>query len=115
MTFTIVKEGSGNYVEVGKEVKMNCSAVGFPSPKIVISTRENSKVLEIQSSMDPITFSLSNVRPSDTKTYVCSATNAAGASFKEEQIVVTCKLIFLIRCRTKSSRKSFTASSFIRR
>jgi len=88
VTFTVVKEGSDDYAEMGTDVKMQCSAVGFPSPKLAISTKENSRVQEIQSSMNAISYSISNIQPNDTKTYVCSATNAAGASSKEKQINV---------------------------
>ena len=95
VTFTVVKEGSDDYAEMGTEVKMQCSAVGFPSPKLALSTKENSRVQEIQSSMNAISYSISDIQPNDAKTYVCSATNAAGASSKEKQINVKCKLILI--------------------
>ena len=80
---------------MGSEVKMYCSAKGYPTPKVTISTKENSKMLEIEASMTEIFYTISNIQPNDTKKYVCSATNAAGTSTKEKQIIVECGLYFI--------------------
>ena len=95
MNFTFVANSIGDHVKMGTDVNMYCSAKGFPTPKMTLSTREGSKLLEIESSSNAISYTISNIQPKDTKRYVCSAANVAGTSTKEKQIIVECGLTFI--------------------
>ena len=91
MNFTIVKESKDQHVPMGGNVEMYCSATGFPTPKVAIYTEENSKMVEVVSSMKPIYYTMSNIQPKDAKKYICNATNIAGTSRQEKQFTVKCK------------------------
>ena len=101
VNFTVVTEGDGDYVTSGKDLHMYCSASGFPSPKISLyTTTQNSTLQEMESSMNQIHYTISNIQPKDTSRYICSASNIAGTSNEEKQITVRCELrvFFLSLC-----------------
>lgn len=80
---------------MGKDIKLMCSANGFPSPRVYLKKEVNSKVDDIENALENITYSISNIQPSDAGKFVCIAENIAGKVQKEETVTVSCKFHFL--------------------
>ena len=95
VSFTIVKEGVGEYAALHSDVKMLCNATGFPAPLIKVLRMENSKMLEIERSTSGISYTISNIQVADAKKYVCLASNAVGTVQMEKQVKVHCELLSL--------------------
>ena len=81
---------------MGKDIKLICSAYGFPSPRLYLKKEVSSKVDEIVNSLENITYSVSNIQPSDAGKFICLAENIAGRVKKEETVTVSCKFNFCV-------------------
>ena len=79
---------------MGKDIKLICNANGFPSPRVYLKKEISSKVDEIENSLENITYSISNIQPSDAGKFICLAENIAGRVKKEEIVTVSCKSHF---------------------
>ena len=79
---------------MGKDIELICSANGFPSPRVYLKKEVSSKVDEIENSLENITYSISNIQPSDAGKFICLAENIAGSVKKEETVTVSCKFHF---------------------
>ena len=81
---------------MGKDIKLICSANGFPSPRVYVKKEVHSKVHEIANSLENITYSIPNIQPSDAGIFICLAENIVGKVKKEETVTVSCKFHFCV-------------------
>ena len=88
---------------MGKDIKLVCSADGFPSPRLYLKKAVNSKVHEIVNSLKNITYSIPNIQPSDGGKFICLAENIAGKVKKEETVTVSCKFHFCVFRKSHSN------------
>ncbi|XP_045059740.2 vascular cell adhesion protein 1 isoform X2 [Desmodus rotundus] len=73
-------------LEEGRSVNMTCSSDGLPAPKIRWSRQLHDGSLRFLS--ENTTLTLTSTRRGDSGTYVCEASNQAGTSRKEAELLI---------------------------
>lgn len=73
-------------LEEGHSVNMTCSSDGLPAPKIRWSRQLHDGSLRFLS--ENTTLTLTSTRRGDSGTYVCEASNQAGTSRKEAELLI---------------------------
>ena len=87
--------GSGNntiggvYNTSGGSLEMLCAARGYPMPLVTLKKEYRSQLTEIASSFQNVTYSIKDLKPSDSGRYICIAYNVADTVTKE--VLVTIK------------------------
>ena len=74
---------------------MACAARGYPDPRVTIKKETSTVPITLTSGLLNATFSVAQLKASDSGKYICIAENVASVMRKEVVVTVKCKLFRL--------------------